>query len=67
MSNKRCAQSAKTKDKGTMESTTVGGECCALSKVSFRTENIDLCALLDFLEFPNISINNFKLFDVNLK
>ena len=31
-----------------------------------RTVNIDFSIFLDFMEFPNISINNLKLFDVNV-
>ena len=33
---------------------------------SLRTVNIDFSIFLDFMEFPNISINNLKLFDVNV-
>ena len=32
---------------------------------SLRTVNIDFRKFFDFMEFPNISINNLKLFDVN--
>ena len=33
---------------------------------SLRTVNINFSIFLDFMEFPNISINNLKLFDVNV-
>ena len=33
---------------------------------SLRTVNIDFNIFLDFMEFPNISTNNLKLFDVNV-
>ena len=33
---------------------------------SLRTVNIDFSIFLDFMEFPNISVNNVKLFDVSV-
>ena len=33
---------------------------------SLRTANIDFSIFLDFMEFPNISINSLKLLDVNV-
>ena len=33
---------------------------------SLRTVNIDFSKCFDFMEFPNISINNLKLFAVNV-